>query len=433
VELIGRKIGNYVVTQRIGGGGMGSVYLCEHPLLHRHAALKVLHEDLALDRDVVDRFFHEAKAACEIGNEHIVNVLDFGREGDVVYLLMELLDGESLGARQKRSPLSPAEAVHVISQCCEALQASHEKGIVHRDLKPENIFLCRQGDDPLFVKLVDFGIAKLLSDPTHQQTAAGIILGTPVYMSPEQCEGKGDIDARADIYSLGVVMFELFTGRVPFADEGVGEVMVAHMTRATPRPSTVRPTVPRAIDAIILHAMEKSPARRFQSMRELGEALADPEAHLQRYQLPTAPTVAQKAPTVHLANTLSGAAAELVTHPPPRASLWTVGLGALAFAALAAVVLLALALGRHPTVVREVVTLPAPSAPLPSVSLLSDPPGARVERGGELVGTTPLVMRIEGGEQLRIVLPAPPPPPPPVHKPLRSKKPSSSLLMQPAF
>jgi serine/threonine-protein kinase len=433
MELIGHKIGNYVVTRRLGGGGMGTVYLCEHPMLGRHAALKVLHEDLAIDNDVVDRFFHEAKAACEIGNQHIVDVLDFGRDGNVVYLLMEYLEGESLGARQQRSPLDPADALRVIAQCCEALEASHAKGIVHRDLKPENIFLCRRGNDALFVKIVDFGIAKLLSDPTHQQTAAGIILGTPVYMSPEQCEGKGHVDARADIYSLGVVMFELFTGRVPFIDAGVGEVMVAHMTRPTPRPSMLRPTVPPGIEAIILHAMEKSPARRFQSMRELAEALANPDAHLAGYQLPVAPTLAAQSPTVHKVNTLSGA--ELVKRPAPAATLWTVSLGAVALVSLVAVVLLAVALGRHPTVVheRQLVTLPAPVVEPPMVSVISDPPGARVERGSTLLGVTPLVVRVEGGDQLRIVLAKPPaPPPPPARKPPPRKK-SSPLLMTPAL
>jgi serine/threonine-protein kinase len=401
MDLVGQKFGNFVVVKRIGGGGMGSVYLCQHPLLGRPAALKVLHEDLALDTEVVDRFFHEAKAANDIGNEHIVDVIDFGRRDNIVYLLMELLDGESLGARQKRCPLNPFEALCVINQCCEALEASHQKGIVHRDLKPENIFLCRRGDDPLFVKLVDFGIAKLLSDPTHQQTRAGIILGTPQYMSPEQCEGKGHIDARSDIYSLGVVMFELFAGHVPFADAGVGEVMVAHMMRPTPR----LPQLDRGIEAIILHATEKSPARRFQSMRELADAIADPSAHLQQYQVaPVAATVSQAAPTLSR-STLSEAAAEVVPGPPPpRHSAWEMWMMAgLAVLALVMSVGFAVAFERKPKVVRELVKVPV-SEPAYFI-LASDPPGAEVRRGRELLGRTPLRLQAVDEEEIRIVLP----------------------------
>jgi serine/threonine-protein kinase len=477
VDLTGRSVGNYVVVRPLGEGGMGTVYLCEHPLLGRRAALKVLHPDLALRDDVVDRFFHEAKAANDVGNEHIVDVLDFGRtatpDGDVVYILMELLEGESLGARVRRERLTPAEALHVIAQCCEALEASHQKGIVHRDLKPENIFLCRRGEDPLFVKIVDFGIAKLMADPTAQKTRTGVILGTPMYMSPEQCEGKGRVDHRADIYSLGVVMFELFTGRVPFDDPGTGEVMVAHMTRPPPRPSELRHDVSPGIESIILHAMEKDPARRFQSMRELAVAIGDPAAHVASYQtLPLAATMA--APS-----TLSLAAAEIV-RPTPAPSrplpILTFALGAVALIAVAVAGALGVTLSRRPArelpiVAAPVVATRAPSvaatrAPAPppvapewiQLGIDSDPRGATVSRGEAVLGVTPLSLRLRRGEptvSVRVTMKGyldaprtltteatrdvivvmtkePSKPHPPAHPPLKRER-KDPMLLEPVF
>jgi serine/threonine-protein kinase len=269
VSLIGQRIGNYVVTGRLGGGGMGEVYLCEHPLLGRRMAVKVLHEELAYDEEMLSRFFHEAKAANDIGHEHIVDVLDFGRlphdGGEIVYLAMELLDGESLAQRLRRGRLAPPEAVHVFSQCCSALAASHKKGIVHRDLKPDNIFLCRRGEDRAFVKLVDFGIAKLLGGVGGGPvTRVGTVLGTPAYMSPEQCEGRGEVDHRADVYSLGVVMYEAITGQLPFTGRTHAEVIVAHLTTMPREPSLVNPAVSPAFGSIALHAMERDRSRRFQ-------------------------------------------------------------------------------------------------------------------------------------------------------------------------
>jgi eukaryotic-like serine/threonine-protein kinase len=213
-------------------------------------------------------------------------------------LMMEFLDGESLAARLRRGPMPLPTALRILDQCCSALAASHEKNIVHRDLKPENIYLCRRGDDVDFVKIVDFGIAKLMADPSASHTRAGMVLGTPQYMSPEQCEGKGRVDHRADIYSLGVVLFEVLTGRVPFDDLGVGDIIVAHLRRPAPRPSTLRPDLSPALDAVVLHAMEKDPARRFQSMTEFAAALAQ--------QLPRAAPAAHAQSTDSRSRVLSG-------------------------------------------------------------------------------------------------------------------------------
>src|SRR5579871_1382769 len=213
--LVGKKIGNYNITRQLGEGGMGAVYLGEHPLIGKKVAVKVLHDDLATKQDIVQRFFTEAKAVNDIHHENIVDIVDFGQMKDdsgkeLVYFLMELLEGEPLSGRLKKGQMTPEESVHVLEQCCSALAASHAKNIVHRDLKPDNIYLVHRGHDTNFVKLLDFGIAKLTgANAASGMTRAGAVIGTPAYMSPEQCDGRGNIDHRSDIYSLGVVMFEM--------------------------------------------------------------------------------------------------------------------------------------------------------------------------------------------------------------------------------
>jgi serine/threonine protein kinase len=278
MDLAGKHIGNYVAKSELGSGGMGVVYLCEHPLIRRRVAAKVLHEELAASEEIVRRLFAEAKAANEINSEHIIEVLDFGRlvdEGrDLVYLLMELLEGEGLGQRLWRTGLTIDDSLHIMGQCCEALEASHKAGIVHRDLKPENIFLLERRGDPNFVKILDFGIAKVSGSPSTK-TRTGVLLGTPAYMSPEQCRGSGSVDARSDVYSLGIALYELTTGDVPFNGTGYGQVLMAQMTEKPRPPSALNKDLPKAVEAVVLRALEKDPAARFQSMAEMGVAIAD--------------------------------------------------------------------------------------------------------------------------------------------------------------
>ena len=289
--IIGLTIGNYQVRQKLGEGGMGSVYLAEHPHIGKKVALKVLHAEFASNTDVVTRFFNEAKAVNDIGHPNIVDIVDYGAfqlttggEG-MVYFIMEFLPGATLSQLlQREAPLAPERALGIALQVADALSASHKSNIVHRDLKPDNIILITRGREKDFVKLLDFGIAKLTGDqPGSRRTRTGLVMGTPAYMSPEQCEGRGNVDHRSDIYALGVVLYEMITGRVPFVGEGYGEVLVQHLTAAPPKPSTLLGIIPPHVEQVILKALEKRPEMRFPTMDEMSKAMADPVGYVENH------------------------------------------------------------------------------------------------------------------------------------------------------
>src|SRR5688572_28242511 len=287
--LIGQTIGNYLVTQKLGEGGMGSVYLAEHPSIGKKVALKVLHSEFSTNQEVATRFFNEAKAVNDIGHPNIVDIIDFGiiqagfNREQLVYFIMEYLGGLTLAqVIRAESPLAPERALAIALQVADALSASHRCGIVHRDLKPDNIILMQRGRERDFVKLLDFGIAKLTSDqPGSRRTRTGIVMGTPAYMSPEQCEGRGNIDHRTDCYALGIVLYEMITGRVPFIGEGYGEVLVQHLTQAPVAPSTIRGLIPPHVEQIVMKALEKRPEMRYPTMDEMMRGLADPVGYVE--------------------------------------------------------------------------------------------------------------------------------------------------------
>src|ERR1700690_2325398 len=213
--LIGQTVGNYLVTQKLGEGGMGSVYLAEHPGIGKKVALKVLHNEFSANREVAERFFHEAKAVNAIGHPNIVDIVDYGMlqagasgHDQLVYFIMEYLAGGTLSDLiRAEAPLPPERALMIALQVADALAASHKCGIVHRDLKPDNIILISRGRERDFVKLLDFGIAKLTGHAQgSHRTRTGIVLGTPAYMSPEQCEGRANVDHRTDVYALGICL-----------------------------------------------------------------------------------------------------------------------------------------------------------------------------------------------------------------------------------
>jgi eukaryotic-like serine/threonine-protein kinase len=288
--IVGQTIGNYLVTQKLGEGGMGSVYLAEHPGIGKKVALKVLHSEFSSNEDVASRFFNEAKAVNNIGHPNIVDIVDYGiiqagpgRE-QLVYFIMEYLSGSTLsGLLRAESPLPPERALSIALQVADALSASHKCGIVHRDLKPDNIMLQQRGRERDFVKLLDFGIAKLTSGASgSRRTRTGIVMGTPAYMSPEQCDGRGNIDHRTDIYALGIVVYEMLVGRVPFLGEGYGEILVQHLTQPPAAPSQFRMINPH-VEAVVMKALEKRVEMRYPNMEEMMRAMSDPVGYIEAH------------------------------------------------------------------------------------------------------------------------------------------------------
>ncbi|MGE5185299.1 MAG: serine/threonine-protein kinase [Acidobacteriota bacterium] len=279
----GQSIGNYRVLSKIGTGGMGAVYVAEHPLIGKKVALKVIHRELANNKEVVQRFFQEAKAVNKIGNEHIVEIHDFGvtPEGDHFYI-MEYLEGSTLAqVLARHRVLDCVRALHIAAQVASALGAAHASGVIHRDLKPDNVMLTTRLGDPDFVKLLDFGLAKMFaSGPSAVKTAAGVLLGTPQYMSPEACESRPGLDHRTDIYAVGILLFQMITGQLPFDGESMGEVLVKQVTQLPPPPRALNAQIPPSVEQIVLRCLMKQPDARFPTMASLREALLDPERYL---------------------------------------------------------------------------------------------------------------------------------------------------------
>jgi len=275
--MIGRMVGSYRIAKLLGEGGMGAVYLGEHPAIGSKVAIKMLHAQYAAKPTIVERFFNEARSVNLIGHDNIVKILDFDVTGEGRhYFVMEFLHGRALQALlQPGRPLPLQRAGPMLLQCCRALQAAHERGIVHRDFKPDNVFLVEQAGRQDVVKLVDFGIAKLAAESGGGMTQPGTVMGTPAYMSPEQAAGEATIDARSDIYSLGVTMFQMATGKLPFAEAGpsFGKILIAHLQQPPPLPRSIEPGVPEELERIILRTLEKKPEDRYPSMTGLHDAL----------------------------------------------------------------------------------------------------------------------------------------------------------------
>ena len=271
--LVGTTIGSFRITKVIGRGGMGTVYLGEHAIIGSRVAIKVLQERLASDESLVSRFYAEARAVNLIGHENIVNIFDMNVvPPNRYYLVMEYLEGKPLN--YLLTDAVPAQvAIPILVQTCEALEAAHQAGIIHRDLKPENIFLIRRKNAENFVKVLDFGLAKLLdSERAGQNTAAGLIVGTPEFMSPEQANST-PVDGRSDVYSLGCIAWLLATGRLPFPQRGLTDLLVAHRNQMPRPPHEVNPGVPRAFSDAIMRSMSKRPEARFQSAKDFGDTL----------------------------------------------------------------------------------------------------------------------------------------------------------------
>jgi serine/threonine-protein kinase len=413
--VIGRTVGSYRVTELLGEGGMGAVYRAVHVALGRKAAVKVLLEELSHNKDVVARFFNEARAATTINHPGIVSVFDFGYADDgCAYIIMEHLDGESLGDRRRRVGRLPvAEVLTIGRQVAGALGAAHKQGIVHRDLKPDNVMMVPDPDvlGGERAKILDFGIAKLLDRESDTlpgvETKSGRILGTPAYMAPEQCRGAGKVDARADIYALGCVIYALVCGHPPFVAEGTGELIAAHLTAPPPPPRTIVPDLPQAVEDVVLRLLAKRPEDRYATMAEVVEALEAASAGKlpARLGLVKRPEAAKAdaatlAPTVddrpRQPTTLGTAVGQSMSQPPARPAWRAPVLGGLALAAAAGGLFAWRQAGVRPP---PPVSAPSPAAPPgaphapPEVTLgiTSTPPGADVYRAadGIRLGATP--------------------------------------------
>ena len=442
--MIGTSIGNYRIERLIGEGGMGKVYLAEHPSIGRQAAVKVLTPTDAGDPQIVSRFITEARAANAIRHPNIVDIYDSGvLDGGTPYIVMEYLEGETLAQTMARGRVPVADAIDWGCQIAEALAAAHAREVVHRDLKPDNLFLVpdprRFGKKQ--IKVLDFGIAKLQRrsfDQVHM-TRTGALLGTPLYMSPEQCMSMKNIDARTDIYSLGVILYEMVAGRRPFDGDGVYAVISMHINEKPVPPRTYRPELPADVEAIVLQALAKSPLQRQESMALLhsslelarGDTLASADAlarsNHDRLKPVPLPTIRQDFPPETHTLTESAVSKAVTSRTAPGRGnsrvriVWgmaiVVGLLALyAFIPRGEKILprsesaSAPPAPVKPAVEPRPVPVAAPVAPVPlplatvTIGLDSTPAGASVYVGDTLVGSTPTTLQsAKPGESVEFV------------------------------
>jgi eukaryotic-like serine/threonine-protein kinase len=384
----GAKVGEYLVDRKIAEGGMGSVYAGHHPVIGKRVAVKVLSAQCAHIPDLVRRFVEEARAVNKIGHPNIIDIFSFGTLPDArPFFVMEYLEGANLAERLETGDLTASETRRILRQICGALEAAHRAGIVHRDLKPENIWVATPAHEDSYAKVLDFGIAKLLDNPAGKSTQTGAAMGTPRYMAPEQCMGRA-VDHRADLYSLGVILYEIFAGIVPFRGESFGELIYQHMSEPPEPPSRHRPMEPE-LERIILSCLEKDPAKRPESAKELGRLLdlvvhegSEPVTQLRTAVVSTRPSAAT--------GTTMGQSIGEVIVPPPRAGKRAAAVAVAGGAALVVVVAGFLLMRSGPTARAPAVAPEAAPAP---VAAAPKPPA-----------TGHLQLRIEGGPADRVSL-----------------------------
>jgi eukaryotic-like serine/threonine-protein kinase len=413
-ELVGTTLsGRYTITRKVGQGGMGAVYEATHTLIGKRVAVKVLLDKYAKREALVARLEKEARLASSIGHEHIVDITDFGiTEDGRNFVVMEFLEGESLAECLQREVRLPERRVLQIGQqAASALSAAHDKGVVHRDIKPENIFLLQRKEKD-FVKVVDFGISKSMratgenEEAQPRLTQTGMVLGTPLYMSPEQARGDDDLDARVDVYALGVIMYEASTGRVPFQGNNYLSVISQVLSSPPISPRQIVPALTEEFDALVMRAMAKDREDRYASCEallvDLNALLDDPSHSTERARI-TGPGNPKK-----------------VKRRLSKVGIWVGGVG-VTLAGLIGVVSLMM---KSSPVKQPVAELPiaaasdarlpdppatpdaAPAAPRTvEYRLTSNPPGARVWEGGRDLGVTPTTYRAmrDKDERIRLI------------------------------
>jgi serine/threonine protein kinase len=269
--------GRYKLQKPLGQGSQAHVWVAEHLALGSQVAVKLIEPELAKQQDARDRFAVEAAAAAKLRSAHVVQILDHGIDGEQPYIVMELLEGEDLFDRlARRVQLSLGETSRIVTQVCRALMRAHAEGVIHRDMKPENVFLVRNDDDDEIAKVLDFGVAKVATPQkaAMARTGVGTLIGTPHYMSPEQVKGLSEIDYRSDLWSVGIITYQCLTGRLPFDSEGVGDLLIRITMNEPLPPSKINPSLPAELDAWFAKACNKDATARFQTARELADALA---------------------------------------------------------------------------------------------------------------------------------------------------------------
>ncbi len=267
--------GKYRIERVLGLGGMGVVYAAKHELMNQDVALKLLLPEVARDKEAVARFIHEGRATARLQSPHVVRIIDVGMEASAPFLTMELLSGEDLGQMfDKRGRFLITETVDYLIEAMEGLSHAHAASIIHRDLKPSNLFLARGEGDSKTIKVVDFGISKSIGNESGNLTSTSAVLGSPAYMAPEQLRSSKHVDARVDVWSLGVIAYELLTGVMPFEGETVGAIFANVLEKVPARPRTLRVEIPGMLEEAILKCLQKSPDARFSNLAELASAIA---------------------------------------------------------------------------------------------------------------------------------------------------------------
>ncbi|HEY2744786.1 MAG TPA: serine/threonine-protein kinase [Polyangia bacterium] len=397
---VGTMIGEYRVEGKLGEGGMATVFSAMHPLIGKKVAIKVISRRLCADLHAVERFINEARTVNQIGHPNLVDIFAFGVLPDGrAYLVMEWLQGETLGERMHKGRMPVPRALDVLTQIVDALEAAHEKGIVHRDLKPHNIFVDERGEK-LRVKLLDFGIAKLAdSDASVPKTRSGVAMGTAGYMSPEQARGK-NVDHRTDTYALACVAYELLLGRLPFVADTAIDILAMHLAAAPPAPRSLWPTMPAGLEKILLQMLSKEPDGRpsLTQVRALFDAAARSITPTMGVAVGPRPVVARTWPTWLVAGGLAAlvVVAGIYGYTTARQRELREQARAATVAPPAAVP------------VSAPVAAAATKPTLPSTLIVHAPQGSHVGVDGQeyVAGEAPLRIDVVGGEH-RVVVAAP--------------------------